>query len=298
MANRQHHRNASPNTTAAAPMTAAAGLRSDGKAAPRAALQLRLSERLDNNNCNGSENGENDSNNNCTRILLNMLTHGANLSIPIPVDATTLSLGPGKGYFRFSTYFLHSLTLTYAHSRLLALSVCLPYTFSRKWTLTLGDDTTSAVYRHGLVGSVSQLGAALESPQTRIAILVFFNTTTLVVFSLLKGPPPVKDPHELILKFPSWAVDMYPIGSVCHKAFLYLNKHVGWPYGYIYIVDHPTWTSIVAVKDPPVGIPQSEDIHAYIALNGDLAPHPAEYPDAPANRLWFKLYRITATNEA
>ncbi|KAH8986995.1 hypothetical protein EDB86DRAFT_2832524 [Lactarius hatsudake] len=99
-------------------------------------------------------------------------------------------------------------------------------------------------------------------------------------------------------KFPSWTVDIYPLGSICHKTYLYYNERVGRPYGYIYIVDHPSWTSIVPVEDPPIGVPQHEDIHGFIALNGDLVPHPAEYPDAPSNRLWFKSYRIAATNEA
>ncbi|KAH8987740.1 hypothetical protein EDB86DRAFT_3081925 [Lactarius hatsudake] len=122
----------------------------------------------------------------------------------------------------------------------------------------------SAAYRHGLVGSVSQ----------------------------------TRDPRELIPSSPSWAVDAYPAGTILHKTFLYYNERVGRPYGYIYILDHPTWTSIVPVEDPPVGIPQLEDIHGYIALDGSLVPHPAEYPDAPSNRLWFKSYRIAATNEA
>ncbi|KAH8981955.1 hypothetical protein EDB86DRAFT_2834655 [Lactarius hatsudake] len=70
------------------------------------------------------------------------------------------------------------------------------------------------------------------------------------------------------------------------------------PYGYIYILDHPSWTSLVPIEDPPVGIPQLEDIHGFIAIDGSLVPHPAEYYDAPSNRLWFKSYRIAATNEA
>ncbi|KAH8979508.1 hypothetical protein EDB86DRAFT_3140335 [Lactarius hatsudake] len=36
------------------------------------------------------------------------------------------------------------------------------------------------------------------------------------------------------------------------------------------------WTSITALDEPPVGIPQEEDIHTFITLNGDLAPRPAE----------------------
>ncbi|KAH8992150.1 hypothetical protein EDB86DRAFT_2830576 [Lactarius hatsudake] len=101
-----------------------------------------------------------------------------------------------------------------------------------KWTLMLGDDTTSAVYRHGLVGSVSQ--------DHHLGLLQYHRLLRLI---LSKGPPPL-------------------------------------------------------IEDPPATIPQLEDIHAYIALNGDLAPHPAEYPDAPANRLWFKSYRIAAANKA
>ncbi|KAH9000025.1 hypothetical protein EDB86DRAFT_2828078 [Lactarius hatsudake] len=116
------------------------------------------------------------------------------------------------------------------------------------WTLTLGNDTMSATYRHGLMGSVSR-----DSLERRLKA------------------------HEYL-----------------YKALPLLRR----PYGYIYIVDHPTWTSIVPVEDPPIGVPQAEDIHGFIALNRDLVPHPAEYPDAPSNRLWFKSYRIAATNEA
>ncbi|KAH9000026.1 hypothetical protein EDB86DRAFT_3075420 [Lactarius hatsudake] len=107
-----------------------------------------------------------------------------------------------------------------------------------------------------------------------------------------------RDPRELIPSSPSRAVDVYPIGTICHKTFLYYNERVGRPYGYIWILDHPTWTSIVPVEDPPEGIPILEEIHGYIALDGSLVPHPAEYPDAPSNHLWFKSYRIAATNEA
>ncbi|KAH8977988.1 hypothetical protein EDB86DRAFT_2837144 [Lactarius hatsudake] len=106
------------------------------------------------------------------------------------------------------------------------------------WTLTLGNDTMSATYRHGLMGSVS------------------------------RGPPPVKPG--------------IPDDPTATSTSLIT----------------PTWTSIVPVEDPPIGVPQAEDIHGFIALNRDLVPHPAEYPDAPSNRLWFKSYRITATNEA
>ncbi|KAH8978196.1 hypothetical protein EDB86DRAFT_2836977 [Lactarius hatsudake] len=98
---------------------------------------------------------------------------------------------------------------------------------------------------------------------------------------------PLKDPHELIPSSPLWAVDMYPLGSVYHRTFLYHNEHVGRPYGYIFIIDHPTWTAITALNEAPVGIPQAEDIHAFIALNGDLAPHPAEYTDTITNRLFY-----------
>ncbi|KAH8979678.1 hypothetical protein EDB86DRAFT_3088650 [Lactarius hatsudake] len=107
-----------------------------------------------------------------------------------------------------------------------------------------------------------------------------------------------RDPRELIPSSPSWAVDTYPIGTICHKTYLYHNERVGRPYGYIFILDHPTWTSIRPIEDPPVGIPQLDDIHGFIALDGSLVPHPAEYPDTPTNRLWYKSYRIATTNEA
>ncbi|KAH8996077.1 hypothetical protein EDB86DRAFT_3077183 [Lactarius hatsudake] len=93
-------------------------------------------------------------------------------------------------------------------------------------------------------------------------------------------------------------MDTYPPGSVYHQAFLYHNERVGRPYGYIFIVNHPTWTSITALDEPPVSIPQAEDIRTFIALNGDLAPHPAEYPDAITNRLFYRSFRIAASTEA
>ncbi|KAH8977270.1 hypothetical protein EDB86DRAFT_3092680 [Lactarius hatsudake] len=138
------------------------------------------------------------------------------------------------------------------------------YVSAWKWTLTLGDDTTSAIYRHGLIGSVSQ----------------------------------TRDPHELIPSSPSWAVDVYPLGAVYHRVFLYHNERVAKPYGYIYIVDHPTWRTIVPLDEPPTDVPQEEDLHAFIALNGDLAPHPAEYPDSITNCLFYKSFRIAASSEA
>ncbi|KAH8980911.1 hypothetical protein EDB86DRAFT_2835095 [Lactarius hatsudake] len=70
------------------------------------------------------------------------------------------------------------------------------------------------------------------------------------------------------------------------------------PYGYIFIIDHPSWTSITALDEAPAGIPQAKDLHAFITLNGDLAPHPAEYTDAITNRLFYRPFRIAATNEA
>ncbi|KAH9005408.1 hypothetical protein EDB86DRAFT_3071106 [Lactarius hatsudake] len=138
------------------------------------------------------------------------------------------------------------------------------YVLARKWTLTLGDDTTSAVYRHGLIGSVSR----------------------------------TRDPRELIPSSPPWAVDVYPLGSVYHRVFLYHNERVAKPYGYIYIVDHPSWRTIVPLDEPPINVPQEEDLHAFIALNGDLAPHPAEYPDSITNRLFYRPLRIAASTEA
>ncbi|KAH8984698.1 hypothetical protein EDB86DRAFT_2833429 [Lactarius hatsudake] len=158
------------------------------------------------------------------------------------------------------------------------------YVLAWKWTLTLGDDTTSAVYCHGLVGSVSQysLEQHLKAREYLYKAL----------------PLETRDPHELIPSSPSWAVDTYPSGSVYHHVFLYLNEHVGRPYGYIYIVDHPTWTTIVALNKPPADIPQEEDLHTFIALNEDLAPHPAEYTNAITNRLFYRPFRITALNKA
>ncbi|KAH8977776.1 Hsp70 protein-domain-containing protein [Lactarius hatsudake] len=85
-----------------------------------------------------------------------------------------------------------------------------------------------------------------------------------------------RDPHELIPSSPSWAVDTYPLGAVYHRVFLYHNERVAKPYGYIYIVDHPSWRTIVPLDEPPTDVPQEEDLHTFIALNGDLAPHPAE----------------------
>ncbi|KAH8977964.1 hypothetical protein EDB86DRAFT_2837167 [Lactarius hatsudake] len=132
-----------------------------------------------------------------------------------------------------------------------------------------------------------------------IAILVFFNTTIFLSLSLPDSPPcETRDPRELIPSSPSWAVDEYPVGSQYHQVFLYHNERVAKPYGYIYIVDHPSWRTIVPVEDPPANVPQAEDLHAFIALNGDLAPHPAEYSDAITNRLFYRPLRIAATNEA
>ncbi|KAH8980621.1 hypothetical protein EDB86DRAFT_2835234 [Lactarius hatsudake] len=111
-------------------------------------------------------------------------------------------------------------------------------------------------------------------------------------------PLETRDPRELILSSPPWAVDTYPLGSVYHCTFLYHNEQVGQPYGCIFVVDHPTWTSITALDKPPVGIPQTEDLHTFITLNRDLAPHPAEYPDAITNRLFYQPFRIAASNEA
>ncbi|KAH8989586.1 hypothetical protein EDB86DRAFT_3080856 [Lactarius hatsudake] len=96
----------------------------------------------------------------------------------------------------------------------------------------------------------------------------------------------------------SWAVDIYPLGTVYHRVFLYHNERVTKPYGYIYIVDHPSWRTIVPLDEPPANVPQEEDLHAFIALNGDLAPHPAEYPDTISNRLFYRPFRIAASNEA
>ncbi|KAH8978405.1 hypothetical protein EDB86DRAFT_3090698 [Lactarius hatsudake] len=96
-----------------------------------------------------------------------------------------------------------------------------------------------------------------------------------------------RDPHELIPSSPSWAVDTYPLGSVYHRVFLYHNERVGHPYGYIYIIDHPTWRTIVPLDEHPANVPQEEDLHMFIALNGDLAPHPAEYTDSITNRLFY-----------
>ncbi|KAH8979220.1 hypothetical protein EDB86DRAFT_2836069 [Lactarius hatsudake] len=70
------------------------------------------------------------------------------------------------------------------------------------------------------------------------------------------------------------------------------------PYGYIYVVDHPSWTSVTALDNTPIGIPQVEDLHAFIALNGDLAPHPAEYTNTITNRLFYRPLRIAASSEA
>ncbi|KAH8978931.1 hypothetical protein EDB86DRAFT_2836300 [Lactarius hatsudake] len=138
------------------------------------------------------------------------------------------------------------------------------YILAQKWTLTLGDDTTSAVYHHGLMRSVSQY-----SLEQRLKARL----------SPFKPGIPV-------------SLSQVPL---CGQWTHILQ---GRPYSYIFIVDHPTWTSITALDEPPVGIPQLEDIHAFIALNGDLAPHPAEYPDAITNRLFYRPFRITTSLEA
>ncbi|KAH9007178.1 hypothetical protein EDB86DRAFT_3069846 [Lactarius hatsudake] len=118
--------------------------------------------------------------------------------------------------------------------------------------------------------------AAETTPRTRLAPLT-----------------PTRDPRELILSSPPWAVDTYPVGLIYHRVFLYHNKQVAKPYGYIYIVDHPMWRTIVPVEDPPANVPQADDLHAFITLNGDLAPHPAEYPDAITNRLQTSVVDVT-----
>ncbi|KAH8976854.1 hypothetical protein EDB86DRAFT_2838927 [Lactarius hatsudake] len=170
------------------------------------------------------------------------------------------------------------------------------YVSARKWTLTLGNDTTSAIYRHGLVGSVSRNSLERRLKAREYLYKWYLGKTRITIL----GSPPfeTRDPCELIPSSPSWAVDAYPLGLVYHRVFLYHNKRVTKPYGYIYIVDHPSWRTIVPLDEPPVNIPQEEDLHAFIALNGDLAPHPAEYTDAITNRLFYRPFRIAASTEA
>ncbi|KAH8992139.1 hypothetical protein EDB86DRAFT_3079408 [Lactarius hatsudake] len=149
---------------------------------------------------------------------------------------------------------------------------------------------------NGLPTGASTVRGAFTPTECHVSLL----TDNPMYQSLWLTQPPswTRDPRELIPSSPSWAVDVYPIGSVYHRVFLYHNERVAKPYGYIYIVDHPSWRTIVPLDEPPVDVPQEEDLHAFIALNGDLAPHPAEYPDSITNRLFYKSFRIAVSTEA
>ncbi|KAH8977661.1 hypothetical protein EDB86DRAFT_2837508 [Lactarius hatsudake] len=151
----------------------------------------------------------------------------------------------------------------------------------------------SGHWRSGMTPRQQYIVMDLLDQSAGIAVLGF------ALLTLLGSPPfETRDPRELIPSSPSRAVDTYPVGSQYHQVFLYHNERVARPYGYIYIVDHPSWRTVVPVEDPPVDVPQAEDLHAFIALNGDLAPHPAEYTNAITNRLFYRPLRIAAINEA
>ncbi|KAH9161977.1 hypothetical protein EDB89DRAFT_2080070 [Lactarius sanguifluus] len=93
-------------------------------------------------------------------------------------------------------------------------------------------------------------------------------------------------------------VDIYPIGSIYHSVYLYLNKHVANPYLHLYIINHPSWTDLKILDHPPIGVPQGEDLHGYRGDGDELFQHPSHFPQSPANRNYYRPLRITASNEA
>ncbi|KAH9030849.1 hypothetical protein EDB83DRAFT_2525871 [Lactarius deliciosus] len=88
----------------------------------------------------------------------------------------------------------------------------------------------------------------------------------------------------IVMDFPSaYKVDSYPIGSVCHRVYLYLNPRVASPYTFLYIVDHDTWDDLRIVAAPPPSLPLGDDLHGYEDRTGALRVHPVDFPQARAS---------------
>ena len=92
-------------------------------------------------------------------------------------------------------------------------------------------------------------------------------------------------------------MDNYPVGSICHRVYLYLNPRVASPYTYLYVVDHDTWEDLRIVATPPPSLPIGDDLHGYEDRNGALQVHPVDFPQARVNRNYVTK-RIATHSEA
>ncbi|KAH9010502.1 hypothetical protein EDB83DRAFT_2530689 [Lactarius deliciosus] len=92
-------------------------------------------------------------------------------------------------------------------------------------------------------------------------------------------------------------VDNYPIGSICHRVYLYYNPRVASPYTHLYVVDHETWEDLRIVITPPPSLPLGDDLHGYEDRNRALQVHPVDFPQARVNRN-YPIKRIATHSEA